>query len=479
MEGKRYNTPLLEALSRYAVKNSVRFHMPGHKGGRGPGHKFKKSFQKNLFRWDVTEIPGLDNLHDPRGVIKRSQELLARLYNADRSFFLVNGATSGVIAMMGAALGPGDKVILSRACHKSVISALVITGASPVYTMPRWDRELGVYAGIEAENLEESIKQNPGAKAVVITNPSYQGFCPDIGRISAAAVDRGLKVLVDEAHGPHFAFSPLLPPSAGNFRVDAWVQSPHKMLCSLTQSAWLHIKGKGLDAEKLKSYIKLVTSTSPSYVLMASLDYARALMERHGKYLAEKALALAERARKLINLHTPFYCVGSEVKGRSGIFDIDLSRLMVNVSCAGFTGFEVDRALREEFNIYSEYSDSCNVYFLVTFSNSRRDVIKLVKALSSFKRKKRIIEFPAMPETLPPRATEPREAFLAGGEQVPLEYSRGRVLKEALVPYPPGVPLLMPGEVMEQVHIELINNLRAGGGYVQGAGPEGVWVVKE
>jgi lysine decarboxylase len=294
-------------------------------------------------------------------------------------------------------------------------------------------------------------------------------------------------VLVDEAHGPHFVFSGLLPPTAGDFNADAWVQSPHKILSSLTQSAWLHTKGARLDRERLASCVSMVTSTSPSYILMASLDYARALMESRGRHHVEKALNMARMARSFINRYTDFYCAGDELKGKAGISDIDLSRLMVNVSRAGFTGFEVENLLRRKFNIYAEYADLCNVYFLVTSGNNSKDIWFLIDALIDISKHKikykdyisgvgqehtnipeLLANLSAIMKKLPQKAVEPREAFVSLGELVPLKHAEGRIVKKVLVPYPPGVPLLMPGEILENEHIGLIESLIRAGCSIQG-----------
>lgn len=462
--------PLLETLRKYGDRDSVRFHMPGHKG-RGYGRIFGE-LRDNLYKWDVTEIPGLDDLHQPRGSIKLAQEKLAELYGADESLFLVNGASSGVIAMMGAVLAPGDEVLISRASHKSVLSGLVLTGAKPVYVIPERHESFGVYTQVTTEAVTKALSQNPDVKAVFLTSPVYQGFCPDIVAISKAVHDKNSVLLVDEAQGPHFGFSPALPLSAGEV-ADAWVQSPHKMLTSLTQSAWLHVKGNRIDRERLKYFLQLVTTTSPSYILMASLDLARAVMEARGKALTEQALELAHIVRRCINKFTPFYCVGQEMRGQKGIYDIDLSRLMVNVSSAGYTGYEVEKFLRNRFNIYAEYADLYNVYFLVTFSNAKNDIRRLVKALSRLKARAGLYGLIPWPGKLPKKIMEPGDAFYSSGECLPLSKSRGRIIKDALVPYPPGIPLLMPGEVMDEEHIQLLTALIKSGGHCQGVTSKG------
>ncbi|MCR4430263.1 MAG: aminotransferase class I/II-fold pyridoxal phosphate-dependent enzyme [Tepidanaerobacteraceae bacterium] len=484
---RNLDMPLVRALRRYVRKDPARFHMPGHKGSGRFYEDFGEPFKKNLFKWDVTELAGLDNLHEPDGAIKKAEERLARIYGADKSFFLVNGSTSGMLAMMGAALNPGDSVIVSRASHRSVLSGLILTGAKPVYLMPEWHEGLGVYTQITPEALCGLINQNREAKAIVIANPTYQGFCPDLKAICETARKNKMLVLADEAHGPHLAFSPHLPSSAGDCGADAWVQSPHKMLFSLTQSAWLHVKGAGMDKEKLSTYIGMVTSTSPSYILMASLDYTAALMESRGKHIVEKALNLAEKARDFINRNTCFYCIGDELKGKEGIFDIDLSRLMINVSETGFTGFEVEHLLRRKYSIYAEYADLCNVYFLVTSGNTKKDIARLMTALMDISNRRKkyenkktafgkntanarelFKELSAVMKRLPQKAMEPKDAFFSAGEWITLNHAVGRIVKKALVPYPPGVPLLMPGEILEKEHIAVIERLRKEGCSIHG-----------
>ena len=464
-------------MEKYASSNPTRFHTPGHKG-RGI-NKIARNFRQNLFSWDVTEVPGLDDLHQPRGPIEKAQKKLAKLYGADHSFFLVNGATSGVLAMMGATLKPGDKILISRASHHSVLSGLILSGASPVYIMPEQDNTLGVYTQITPKSIAEALENNLKPRALLVTNPVYQGFCPDLGGISRVIDKTDILLLVDEAHGPHFGFSPKLPRGACSFPVDAWVQSPHKLLSSFTQSAWLHLKGEKIYKDRVQQFLQMISTSSPSYLFMASLDYARAMMESNGRKLVERSLRLAQIARKYINKKTPFYCVGSEIKGKNGVYDIDLSRLMVNVSQGGFTGYAVERTLRQRFNIYAEYSDLYNVYFLISYSNTYKDIKRLIRALSSLKEKKHPIGFTPLPKSLPYRAMEPRKAYYSKGKTVPIKNARGHIAKQALVPYPPGIPLIMPGEIIEDIHIDMILNILALGGSCQGVKDEDkIYVIK-
>ena len=475
---KKLSAPILKKLISYSEKDGIRFHVPGHKGGKGlPGY-FENLMKENLFLWDVTEIPGMDNYHEPLGVIKKSQELLSSLYGAEKSFFLVNGASSGIMAMIGAALKKGDKVLLPRDSHKSALMGIILSGAKPVYLRPEVNEDLGVAVGVPDLEWQKNFEINADAKAVFLTNPNYQGFCPNLPKIIKKARLLGMKILVDEAHGAHLAFSDQLPSTAGEHDVDAWVQSPHKTLCSLTQSAWLHLKGEKLEEERIRSYLSLITTTSPSYILMASLDLTRAVMERMGERWVEKGLYLAEKARKKINNETPFYCVGSEVKGMGGIHDVDLSRLMVNVSCAGYTGFFVEKILRTRFKIYAEYADYCNVYFILTGGNTLADVARLISSLKRFGLRKKKLRPVVFTPDIPESAMSPQEAYFSSAEKVKLENAMGRIAKDAIIPYPPGVPILCPGEVIQKQHIEIIGEILKAGGTCLGIKNGFVAVVK-
>lgn len=458
--------PLIEAIQGYANKKPIRFHTPGHKG-KNPYLEIGELLGQNIFSWDLTEIEGLDDLFDPTDAIKKAQDLLSDLYGAYRSFFLVNGTTSGIIGMMTSVLKPGDKVLIPRNCHTSIISGLIITGAIPIYLQPEKCDKLGVYAQILPETVEKALDKNPDAKALILVNPSYQGFCSNLEKIVSIARKRGIFILVDEAHGPHFALNPRLPASAGNFDVDIWVQSPHKMLSSFTQSAWLHTKGKRVDKGKLKEGINLNTSTSPSYILMASLDMTRALMQEKGEALWDGVISISDFARCKINEKTCFYCVDKTIIGKYGIYDIDPCRLMVNVSSAGFTGFEVDKILREKFLIYPEYADYFNVYFLITYCNSKQDMIKLIKALTYFKKREYIIPR-YIHEVIPKSVLSPREVFFTNSKSVVLDKSCDMVASDAIIPYPPGVPLIMPGEIIQKAHINIIKTLVSAGGNCRG-----------
>lgn len=469
----KFYMPLVEGLKEYNKKAPTRFHTPGHKG---KVLRPLDTLGENLFPWDLTEIKGLDDFFNPQGIIKMAQDRLSKLYNADNSFFLVNGATSGIIAMMVACLKPGDKILIPRNSHISILSGMIVTGAKPVYINPEFSNDLGVSTQPSFESIERALKENPDIKAILITNPTYQGFCPDLGGIAHIAKKYSRLLLVDEAHGAHFALNTKFPPSAGDFDVDIWVQSPHKMLLSLTQTAWLHIKGELIDAEKILQALSLTTSTSPSYIFMASLDMSRALMEVKGSELWDIAYELSEKTREKINKDTVFYCIGKEVIGKNSIFDLDPCRLMINTSIAGYKGYEIEEILIKEFNIYPEYADFGNVYFLVSFNNTKEDMEKLIKALQSFGNRKSIntIDIENINSQILLTA---RKAFFSKEKKIPFSKASGYIAKNPVIPYPPGIPLIMPGEKITVDHIKTVRNILDSGGYCRGINQGKISVV--
>jgi len=282
----KLNAPIYSALKDYADENNIPFHMPGHKMGIG----FPKNFAKNLPKFDITELPNMDNLHFPDGIIKEAQLLAAHAFNANKTFFLVNGATCGVHAAIMTTCEHGSKIIIGRDCHRSAIEGTILANAIPVYVNTEVDNFFGISTGVEPETLKTALEDNPDASAVFVTRPNYYGICSDIEKIVDITHSFGKILIVDEAHGAHFKFNKKLPISALDAGADICVQSAHKTLPALTQGAYLHIKSDSVDIEKLEFYLRLLETTSPSYIIMASLDMARALMEYSGKQLLDNII---------------------------------------------------------------------------------------------------------------------------------------------------------------------------------------------
>ncbi|AEM77612.1 lysine decarboxylase [Thermoanaerobacter thermohydrosulfuricus] len=450
--------PLYEALMDYAKNQIIPFHMPGHKQGR----TFPGEYLVNLAKIDLTEVPGLDNLHNPEGPILEAQKLAAKAFGARESFFLVNGTTSGIYAAMYAVLNPDDKILIMRNSHKSVYNGLVLTGTVPVYINPEIDYEDGIPMGIDINKLEEYLKKDEAIKAVVMTYPNYYGFCSDITGISDIVHKYNKILIVDEAHGAHFPFSNNLPLSSIQAGADIVVQSVHKTLSSFTQSSILHLNSDRVDTNRLKYSLSLFQSTSPSYILMSSLDIARDYMEKEGKNRLEKAIILADYARYEINTIEGIRCLGKEIVGKYAIVDFDKTKLTISVKNLGIKGPEAEKFLRENFNIQVEMADTFNILAMVTLADDKEKVdllIKGIKGLANVKKdKKTAEEVAAYPDT-PEMVLKPSEAVRQKTKLISLEEAEGRVSADFIIPYPPGVPLICPGERIKKDMVKYINVL--------------------
>jgi len=427
---------------------------------------------------DLTEVPGLDDLHAPRGAIKRAQELAARAFGAEESFFLVNGSSAGIMAMLGAVCNPGDEIIVPRNCHRSVTAGLILSGAVPVYLPPPVLPSFGIPLGIRARDVEEALEKHPRAKAVLVVTPSYYGICSDLAPIASAAHSRDIPLLVDGAHGPHLGFHPALPAGALAAGADLVVHSTHKVLTSLTQSSLLHRQGRRIDRERLAHMLRLVQTSSPSYLLMASLDACRRQLALEGRMLLDRLLALAREVRERIGTLPGLAVLGPEDLCRD--FALDPTRLTVNVQGAGFGGPEAAAFLREQ-GVQPEMADPANVVFILTVGDDAATAEGLVGALAALaaarkpgRGSRKVPE--ALP--LPPLRLPPREAVFAPRERVPLARARNRIAGEEIVPYPPGIPLLNPGEEITPEVIEAFAELRAAGVEFQGlADPAGAEIA--
>ena len=337
--------PLVEKLINHTEKGPVSFHVPGHKGSSAIMGAGARLWERAL-QYDLTELPGLDNLHCPAGVIRDAQRLAAEAYGADHTYFLVNGSTAGVLASMLAATRPGDTVIVDRGCHSSVYNGLVLGRLNPVYIRRQVDPATGIPLSADAAEVERAFEKTRRAKAVVITNPTYYGICSDIRTIAATAHKNGALLIVDEAHGAHLRFWSGLPDSSLDTGADLVVQSAHKTLPAMTQGSWLHVKGGGVDKERLERMLGMLQTTSPSYVIMASLDNARHAMQKEGAGYLEEVLGYAEYARLEINGMGKGFLPGREYFRAKGCRDFDGTKLIINCTGAGLTGQRLDLFLR-------------------------------------------------------------------------------------------------------------------------------------
>ena len=478
LDDPQRRAPLVEALKAYAEKDMAAFHTPGHKQGRGAPADLVEVCGEQALRIDLCELPEVDSLYSASGVLKEAQELAASAYGADSSFFLVNGSTTGNIVMVLSACDPGDSIIVPRNAHKSVLSALILAGARPVYMRPPYDGELGVAGAVTPAEVERALEENPRAKGVCIVSPTYFGGAADIHQIAALCRRRGVPLLVDEAHGPHLHFHPDLPASALSAGADMVVQSTHKIISGMTQASLLHInKGARIDRGRVKKTLELIQSTSPSYVLMASLDAARRQMALSGEELLGRAIELAEEGRRRLSAIPGVRVFGRELRGRPGLFDLDVTKLTINVTGLGMTGFEAKRRLNEEHNVQAEMATLHNVLLIVTLGNTMKDIERTERALEAlcqdavargtFGDPPRAVWL-SPPEDLPVVRLSPREAFFAEHARVPFERAAGLVSAELVAPYPPGIPILAPGEVIAQEAIDYLRAVERMGGMING-----------
>lgn len=438
--------PLYEAIGEYRTNRVVKFDVPGHKGGRG-NKRLSDFLGESCLKNDVNSMKPLDNLCHPVSVIKEAQELAADAFGAENAFFIVNGATGAVQAMVMSVCKSGEKIILPRNVHRSAINALVVCGAVPVYVNPGINKELGIPLGMTVEEVEKAILENPDAKAVLVNNPTYYGICSDLKRIVEIAHRHGLLVLCDEAHGTHFYFGEGLPVNGMAAGADMAAVSVHKTGGSLTQSAML-LMGKGVNADYVRQVINLTQTTSASYLLMVSLDLARQNLALHGREFYLKTVAFAEYARGEINALGGYYAFGGELCNGRDFFAFDKTKLSVHTRAMGLAGIEVYDLLRDEYDIQIEFGDIGNILAIITGGDRALEIERLVSALSEIKRL-----YGRSPVGLydheyinPTVDLPPQKAFYANRVSLPIEETAGRICGEFVMCYPPGIPILAPGE---------------------------------
>jgi arginine decarboxylase len=471
------NTPYFDALRDYVNDSVVSFHTPGHKHGVGMHPLLRDFIGENILKIDLTQVLGLDDLSQPEGPIKLAHELAAAAYGADHSYFLVNGSTAGNQAMLMTAVRPGDTVLLPRNSHKSALSALILSGARPVYLKPELDHELFVDHAVTPATVEAGLRNEPNAVAVFLTSPTYYGATADVAAIADVVHARGKLLLVDEAWGPHLHFHPDLPQSATAAKADACVNSTHKLLGAMSQAAMLHVVGTRIDTGRLEATLRIFASTSPQLALLASLDVARMQMATEGETLLGRALALARDARARLNAIPGIYCMGPEQIGRPGVAGYDETRIVVHVRQLGLTGYDADHILRERHKIQFDLADHFNLVGTITIGDTERSVDALVNAIAALAKEHSNEGSPSAQQrgsarahrdtySLPPipvAVVTPREAFLSDYVEVPFIESAGRICVEVITPYPPGIPIICPGERITDETIDyLIRELRAG-----------------
>ena len=406
---------------------------------------------------DVNSMKPLDNLCHPVSVIREAEELAAEAFGAAHAFLMVGGTTSSVQSMVLSCCKRGDKIIMPRNVHRSAINALVLCGAQPIYVNPDVDCRLGISLGMRLEQVEAAIRNNPDAVAVFVNNPTYYGVCSDLRSIVKLAHEHGMLVLADEAHGTHFYFGEGLPVSAMAAGADIAAVSMHKSGGSLTQSSFL-LTGPGVSVGHVRQIINLTKTTSGSYLLLSSLDISRRNLALRGRREFEKVIGLAEYAREEINNIGGYYAFSEELVNGNSIFAFDRTKLSVHTLEIGLAGIEVYDILRDEYDIQIEFGDIGNILAYLSIGDRRQEVERLVSALAEVKRRyKKDRAGMLTQEYIDPKVVAtPQEAFYAPKESLPLEETAGRICSEFVMCYPPGIPILAPGEEITEDILDYI-----------------------
>ncbi len=450
------NAPIYEALLRLKRMRVVPFDVPGHKRGRG-NRELTEFLGESCMEVDVNSMKPLDNLCHPVSVIKDAEELAAEAFGAANAFFMVGGTTSSVQAMIMYACKSGDKIILPRNVHRSAINSLILSDAVPVYVNPDTNETLGIPLGMSVAEVEKAIKENPDAKAVLVNNPTYYGICSDLRRITEIAHAHGMLVLVDEAHGTHFYFGDDFPPTAMECGADLASVSMHKSGGSLTQSSFL-LMGSRINPDYMRQVINLTQTTSASYLLLSSLDLSRKRLALHGKEIFHETVKMAEYARYEINEIGGYYAFSKELINKDSVFAFDRSKLSVHTLSIGLAGIEVYDILRDEYDIQIEFGDIGNILAYISVGDRKRDIERLISALAEIKRVygKSSTGMLSQEYINPVVAETPRKAFYSNKKSLPLDETAGYICSEFVMCYPPGIPILAPGELITEDIIKYI-----------------------
>ena len=465
---RQRSAPVYEALERFRKQRVVPFDVPGHKRGRG-NPELVKLLGEQCVSLDVNSMKPLDNLCHPVSVIYDAEQLAADAFGAAHAYFMVGGTTSAVQSMILTACKAGDKIILPRNVHKSVINALVLCGAEPVYVNPEVDNHIGIALGMQTSQVEKAMNENPDAVAVFVNNPTYYGICSDLRAIVKLAHDRGMMTLVDEAHGTHLYFHEKLPVSAMEAGADMAAISMHKSGGSLTQSSLL-LLGPSVNTRYVEQIINLTQTTSASYLLLSSLDISRRNLALRGHESFEKVSSMAEYARSEINSIGGYYAYGRDIVNGGSIYDFDVTKLSVYTRDMGLTGIEVYDLLRDEYDIQIEFGDIGNILAYISIGDRIQDIERLVRALEDIKRlySRKSSKLHNAEYIAPIVAATPQKAFYSDKKLVPIRDTAGMICGEFVMCYPPGIPILAPGEQITNEIISYILYAKEKGCSMQG-----------
>ena len=470
MNDPQERAPIYEALEKFSRQRVVPFDVPGHKRGRG-NPELARLLGEKCVSMDVNSMKPLDNLCHPVSVIRDAEKLAADAFGAESAFLMVGGTTSAVQSMVMSVVKAGEKIILPRNVHRSVMGALVLCGAVPVYVNPETDARLGIPLGMSLKQLERTIECTPDAKAILVNNPTYYGICSDLRSIVKLAHEHNMLVIADEAHGTHFYFGEGLPVSAMAAGADMAAVSMHKSGGSLTQSSLL-LAGSRINGDHVRQIINLTQTTSASYLLLSSLDISRRNLALRGKEAFARVIELADYAREEINDVGGWYAYGRELVNGDSIFDFDRTKLSVYTLDVGLAGIEVYDILRDEYDIQIEFGDLGNILAYLSIGDRKRDVERLVSAMSEIRRLYEKDRTGMMENEYisPVVAVTPQYAFYSPKQSLPLEETAGRICSEFVMCYPPGIPILAPGERVTSKILDYIRYAKEKG--CQMTGPE-------
>ncbi|TVQ42036.1 MAG: aminotransferase class I/II-fold pyridoxal phosphate-dependent enzyme [Gloeocapsa sp. DLM2.Bin57] len=467
-------TPIIEQLGILSTQPDAAFYAPGHKRGQGINPLLADLLGHQVFKADLPELPELDNLFAPTGVIAEAQSLAAAAFGASQTWFLVNGSTCGIIAAILATCQEGDKIILPRNSHRSVISGLILSGAMPIFIQPEYNPQWDLVSSITPEAIASTLAQHPDAKAVMVVYPTYQGICTDLASIVQITHSYNIPLLVDEAHGAHLHFHPDLPPSAMSRGADLSVQSAHKTLGALSQASLLHLQGNRINADALNQALGLVQSTSPSYLLLASLDAARQQMAIQGEQLLTHTLHLTQLAKNDLNKLSRLNILTQEYL--SSHYQLDSTRLTVLLPDSPLSGYEADTILRNQYNVTPELPLKKSLTFIFSIGNTQTDIHALTLGLQRLEQNlpQKSQDEPRLPYSFPilTQSKTPRAAFFAHKRVQPLTESVGEISAELICPYPPGIPILLPGEKITSEAISYLLEVKKNGAIITGCQDE-------
>jgi len=456
-------TPLLEGMQKYANQDIAAFYVPGHKRGKGVPI-LTDYFGEKLLELDASSIPALDNVGNPTGIIKEAQDLFADAFGADIAFFMANGSTSAVHAMLLSVLSPEDKILMPKTTHKSALNGLILCGAMPVYLKSVFCKKDGLTKNVEVDEVRNKLDANPDARAVFILNPTYFGFTSDLKQIAKLCHERGVLLLTDEAHGTHFPFHQEMPESAMASGADMSCISVHKTGGALTQASALLVKTDRLDINRVKKAVNILQSTSASYILMGSLDGARHNLVKNGATQLGKALTLSKKAQQELSKIT-----GISVVSEENFYDP--TKLIINVSGLSITGFQVYELLRCEYDIQPELCETNHILAIISLGDCEKWINRLVQAVAEIAKKYASnIQKENFLEQHPEQDTivdmSPRDSYFSSKELVLLQAAIDRISGESILAYPPGIPIISPGELITAEVIHTLQDLKAKNAFI-------------